>query len=268
MGTPEDKRLQNYISGDDSTEISAGDESQSGPGDASNSSHPSHPSFSDNPNNPSNPSSQSYPGNQNNSGIPGNPSYPDNQSNTFNEFDSSARKPRSGVNDNQLVPAFTAFFWDYLAVSKELLTHPSSFFSQIDLESGLTKPAMFLAFSAFGTTFLTCVFNGFHILKIPGAFVFEIVACIIVSGAAMTLAKGQGSKASFESIFRVFAYCSCLGWFAGLPVIGMLVGPAGLFYNFMGLKPVLKLNNFQLVTVMGLLCLLQTVLLIARAFQH
>ncbi|MBX9725030.1 MAG: YIP1 family protein [Candidatus Obscuribacterales bacterium] len=258
MGTPEEKRLQNYISGDDSTDIAPSSNKQDGQSDPFSSWQE--------------PANNSPPQNVQQSWGEETPlsaaSNVSDSNKAINEHGESAKKSRAEFADNQLVPAFTAFFWDYIAVSKEVLTHPSSFFSQISVESGLTKPALFLAFSALGTTFLTSVFNGFHILKIPGAFVFEIVACIMVSGAAMTLAKGQGSKASFESVFRVFAYCSCLGWFAGLPVIGMLVGPAGLVYNFIGLKQVLKLNNFQLVTVMGLLCLLKVALLIARAFQH
>jgi len=78
------------------------------------------------------------------------------------------------------------------------------------------------------------------------------------------MAKSMGSKASFEAVFRVLAYCSCLSFIGTLPGIGFIAPLGGLVYNFFGLKEVLNVSMYQTITIMFLVMFMQVLLAIGH----
>lgn len=177
--------------------------------------------------------------------------------------DASSSSSRGEAGGVTMPPAVRLLLGQYLTISQKLLLAPRVFFREMQC-TGITEPATFLAISSFGNAFLNAIMHGFNLLSIPGRFVMESVASLLVAGLAYMMAKGMGSKASFEAVFRVAAFCSCLNVLAPIPGIQFFTGVYSLVLYFFGFKQVLGVSMYQTVTIMFLIGFMQVIVSLGR----
>ncbi len=156
---------------------------------------------------------------------------------------------------------------NYLSISIKLISSPRRFFEEIEAASGIQEAGAFLLTSAALNAILTAIIK-LKPLTIPGTFIMESSAACVLAGLVYMLSKGMGSKCSFQTVFKVFAYCSCMQVLAPVQGVGVLSGVLGLVLAFFGLKTVLKVNLYQTITIMFLLCFFQVILNLGRMMQH
>jgi hypothetical protein len=156
----------------------------------------------------------------------------------------------------------------YFETSKKLLFSPMKFFKEMERTGGLIEPGIFLALSAVGNGILSVLMGNLNLSLLPRNSIAVVIACFVLSGLSCVLAKGMGSKCSFETTFRVFAYCSCLSILMAIPGLSLLVPGVALFLYFLGLKEVLGVSLYQTVTIMALVVFMQVILTLGQMLRH
>jgi hypothetical protein len=156
----------------------------------------------------------------------------------------------------------------YVETSVALILSPSSFFKGLTNNGDFSKPALFLAISSCGSALLTFLLGGFQLGHVISNAMFVAIANAVLAAVAFVLSKGMGSKASFITVFQVFAFCSCFGLLATLPGVGMLFSAAGLVYCFFGLREVLGVTMYQTCTIMVLMFMIQALISVAHSLGH
>lgn len=171
----------------------------------------------------------------------------------------AASKAKAAI-ESSLPPALRILLGQYFVIAQKLIFSPLKFFKEMDLGTGIAEPLIFLSVSAVGTAIISAVFHNFNLLKIPGDAIGLVIIGFVVSGISYMMAKGMGSKASFPSVFRIFAYSSCLSVLSPVPGIGLLVPVYALVLQFLGLREIVKVSMYQTCTLMFLLCFLQIII--------
>lgn len=155
----------------------------------------------------------------------------------------------------------------YVEISKQLFLSPRKLFSDLERPLGFSEPAVFLAVSALATGVLSAVLS-LNLFVLFREVIFVGMSCLVLSGLAYLLGRGMGSKCTFEPVFRIFAFCSCLGVLSTVPGLNLLVPVAALILYFLGLREVLKVSSYQIVTITFLLGFMQILLAIGHMFAH
>jgi hypothetical protein len=155
----------------------------------------------------------------------------------------------------------------YLEIAKKLLFSPFTFFKEMERTGGLKEPGIFLAVSAVGNGVISALLSLNFALLTRNSF-FIALSCFVMSGLSYMMAKGMGSKCTFEVTFRVFAYCSCLALIGSIPGLNLLVPIAALVLYFLGLKEVLGVTIYQTCTIMFLVGFMQVILSLGQAMGH
>ncbi|MBI2962684.1 MAG: YIP1 family protein [Deltaproteobacteria bacterium] len=150
---------------------------------------------------------------------------------------------------------------EILPTAIEVVTDPRGFFERMAREGGYERPAIFAAVmlvvygAALGVFSLLHLHFGAFLAALIATPIFGAIALLIGSAILFFLSRSLGGEASFESSFRVVAYCSALAPLQAaaslVPYLPLLVQAYAIYVTILAVIAVHKVPEQKAWTVLG-----------------
>ncbi len=134
-------------------------------------------------------------------------------------------------------------FESFLSSLQTILLNPASFFRGMPLSAGYRSPFLFLMICLVIEGLLSIVFGGriIHLVSHPLSGI--ISAGIAVVSIRYVLKKIFDIEVSYEGVFRIISYGSCVVIFASAPLLWLPAALYGILLSIVGTREVYALTS-------------------------